>query len=58
MSAGVVATFITNYIKAHLGLKQRLARAPNKALPNNKLYQSSSWFETIMEYGTPAGMVE
>ena len=38
---------ITNYIKAHLGLKQALKCPRIAFLYDNKLYQSSSWFETL-----------
>jgi len=38
---------ITNYIKAHLGLKHYLESYKPYILLNNKLYQSSSWFETL-----------
>jgi len=37
---------ITNYIKAHLGLKLYNSRAGKQVRNYNKLYQSSSWFET------------
>ena len=37
---------ITNYIKAHLGLKHNHLCSHLYFHRNNKLYQSSSWFET------------
>jgi len=41
--------WLTNYIKAHLGLKLEISSPLIATISFNKLYQSSSWFETLFK---------